>query len=120
MKSVGRALIWIPLALLLGHCGSEFLAVDRCLDSGGVFDYTVGKCRSDVEHLPNSPYIVRHWSLVLGVIGMVIAGRIVLAREQPNESRCAFWQGALSWVKRSALTTGRQSMSTGEKPHSKN
>jgi len=87
MKLVGRALIWIPLALLLGHCGSEFLAVDRCLDSGGVFDYTAGKCRSDVEHLPYRPdlYVVRYWWLVLGVIGMVSVGRVVLARQRLHE-----------------------------------
>jgi hypothetical protein len=86
MKWVGRALVWIPVVLLLGHCGSEFLAIDRCLDSGGVFDYTAGRCRSDVEHLPISPlhYIVRYWWLVLGVGIMVIAGRVALARERPK------------------------------------
>src|SRR5438093_8508447 len=30
----------------------EFLAVDRCLDAGLVYDYQAGVCRSDVSHLP--------------------------------------------------------------------
>src|SRR5207302_2233296 len=49
-----------PTCTTTRHCGSDFLAVDRCLDSGGVLDYAAGRRRSDVEHLPYSLYIVRY------------------------------------------------------------
>src|SRR5688572_20508184 len=33
----------------------EFLAVDGCLDAGGVYDYSRHTCRTDVQTLPSEP-----------------------------------------------------------------
>jgi hypothetical protein len=44
----------IALAVLLPGV-RDFLAVDSCLDAGGVYDYAQGRCRYDVVRLPVPP-----------------------------------------------------------------
>ena len=55
-------------ALVLGDYGREFIAVDRCLDAGRVYDYREGRCRDDVTHLPYVPYVARHSALLAGAL----------------------------------------------------
>jgi hypothetical protein len=60
--------IWTWRALLIGVIAvgvatilpavQQFLAVDRCLDAGGAYDYIARICRTDVEALPASSI---HW-----------------------------------------------------------
>ena len=59
----------------------EFLAIDRCLDQGGVFDYELSKCRYDVDRLPTITFTERHPLMeavaVIGfALGLVFAMRI--------------------------------------------
>jgi hypothetical protein len=82
MKLVAKALIVLPLVVLLWCYAAEFIAVDSCLDAGNVYDYAQSLCRSDVEHLQSAPFSAR-----LGWI-FVISGVLVIAG--------AFW----SWLLR--------------------
>ncbi len=76
---------------------AEFLAVDSCLDRGGVFDYASMTCVDDpnagVTTLPYIPYTSRKWIMLLTVsavfcfsalvlLASVVVGR--LARGQAN------------------------------------
>jgi hypothetical protein len=36
---------------VLADLAQEFIAVDRCLDAGDVYDHREGSCRDDVTHL---------------------------------------------------------------------
>jgi hypothetical protein len=74
--TLGKALILLPLAFLLWHYGSEFLAVDACLDAGQVYDYVQGVCRSDVQRLPYVPYNQRFGWLLAVVAASMLAGII--------------------------------------------
>jgi hypothetical protein len=65
---IGQAIAW-PFTM-------EFLAVDRCLDAGGSFDYDTGRCDFGAVH-PGVALWQRHGgSLVLagafGVLGCVL------------------------------------------------
>jgi hypothetical protein len=53
--------------LLFGDYGRDFIAVDRCLDVGKVYDYREGRCRDDVTHLPYVPYAERRPALLAAV-----------------------------------------------------
>ena len=44
------------LSLLALYCG-RFIAMDSCLDSGGVFDYKSYVCRNDVHSLPGGSLV---------------------------------------------------------------
>lgn len=44
-------LIALVSAAILGPAVREFLAIDSCLDSGGVYDYVRHSCRYDVTRL---------------------------------------------------------------------
>jgi hypothetical protein len=46
-----------PILSLLGLYAIRFLALDSCLDSGGVFDYIALSCRTDVQSLPVGPLV---------------------------------------------------------------
>jgi len=69
-------------ALVVADFGREFIAVDRCLDAGHVYDYREGQCRDDVTHLPRVPYAARRPALLAGASVLVILGLglIVLGR----------------------------------------
>lgn len=80
---------WTPVAFIYT---SEWLAVDRCLDSGGSFDYDTMRCDYAANH-PYVPFAQRHLGLVavmaylrmtsaialLSVVA-VIVGRLVANR----------------------------------------
>ena len=82
VATVAIGLAVLPAAFLAAQVGAEFLAVDRCLDAGGVYDYRQGVCRGDVEHLPTAPFLERHGRLIASVVGMSLtgAGLLVVAR----------------------------------------
>jgi len=61
-------------ALVIADYGREFIAVDRCLDSGHVYDFHKGRCRDDVPHRPYVPYAARRSTLLAGAGVLVILG----------------------------------------------
>ena len=63
----------------------EFVAVDRCLDRGGVFDFSTGRCALGVTHLPYIPFTSRHLSLILvsATVGLVGVAVLVRSRVRP-------------------------------------
>lgn len=83
MKALAKALIALSPVLLLGQCTLEFLAIDHCLDTGNVYDFEQGICRSDVLHMPYVPYLERSWpwlvsasvGFILGVVLLLVVGR---------------------------------------------
>ena len=54
LRMIILAVTVIALAVLLPGI-RDLLAVDRCLDVGGVYDYAQARCRYDVERLPVPP-----------------------------------------------------------------
>jgi len=50
---ISLAFFLLPLGYLAKDAGSEFLAVDSCLDSGGSYDYNKNEC----DKMTNHPYI---------------------------------------------------------------
>ena len=85
-RVVVRLLIAAPLAVLLVHYGTEFLSVDSCLDSGGVYNYTHGRCRTDVQTLPYVPYLARHcvFSTIVAVVSLGGVILFVSTRRKPT------------------------------------
>ena len=79
MKMLAKALIALPLILLMGRCTFEYFVVDACLDAGNVYDYAQGFCRSDVERMPQVPYIERSWLWLLAAVASIIVGIALLA-----------------------------------------
>jgi len=72
-------LVIVACALLpmVGILGREFIAVDRCLDRGGAYDYEAATCDYDVERdLRYVPVAERHRTalLVTGAAAAVGAG----------------------------------------------
>jgi hypothetical protein len=63
-----RRIVWflplVPLAILAIHYVRQFISVDRCLDRGGVFDYSEAACRFDVTMLPYVTYATQYRFLV--------------------------------------------------------
>ena len=78
MHRLARALVILPPLFLLGHCTTDFFAIDRCLDAGQVYDYVQGVCRADVEHLPHIPYVERVKWLIVVVVGCMLSGILML------------------------------------------
>jgi hypothetical protein len=78
MKNLGIGLILAPILAIGLHWSHEFLAVDRCLDSGGVYDYNKGECRHDIEHLPNIGYHKQHKGLLFAAAAVMSAGAAAL------------------------------------------
>ena len=75
--------------VLLLDYGREWIAVDHCLDAGGVYDYDAGHCRDDVIHLPHVPYAVRKKALLAGTGGLALCGAGLVAlgsRKRPGTS----------------------------------
>lgn len=73
-----RLLAVVPLAVLFVHYGAEVVAVDGCLDSGGVYDYARAECRMDVEALPYVPYLARYRVLSTGLVATSLASSAIL------------------------------------------
>ena len=73
-RNFGLLLLACSGALVLGDYGREFVAVDRCLDAGRVYDYREGRCRDDVTHLPYVSYTVRRSAVIVGAGALAICG----------------------------------------------
>ena len=73
-RNTGLLLLAGAGALVLMDYGREFIAVDRCLDAGHVYDYRAGRCRDDVTHRPYVPYAARRPALLTGAGVLVILG----------------------------------------------
>ena len=70
-------IIGVPL-LLAVHFMREFLLVDRCLDSGGSFDYVRMVCDREESH-PYIPYVERYAkSMMAGLIAILIAATCLI------------------------------------------
>jgi hypothetical protein len=74
---------WLAMSILTvlavgAHWCREFWAVDKCLDSGYVYDYGRGVCVQNGPVPTPIPYATRH-SLLLSVGGIVALGGIVVA-----------------------------------------
>jgi uncharacterized membrane protein YhaH (DUF805 family) len=69
-------LLLLALPLLLGwDLMREFIAEDRCLDSGGVYDDRQDRCLRDRVHLPRVSYWQRRLEhIVLGGFSMLLGG----------------------------------------------
>lgn len=73
--------------VLLVDYGREWIAVDRCLDTGGVYDYDDDRCRDDIIHLRHVPYAVRKKALLAGSGGLALCGAGLVAlgwRKRPG------------------------------------
>jgi hypothetical protein len=83
-RVVAKLLIAAPLAVLLVHYGTELLAVDTCLDSGGVYDYAQAYCRTDAQTLPYTPYVARHGAFLTSLVVITLGGvaMLVLTRRK--------------------------------------
>ena len=73
-RNTGLLLLAGAGALVLMDYGREFIAVDRCLDAGHVYDYRAGRCRDDVTHLPYVSYTVRRPAVIVGAGALAICG----------------------------------------------
>jgi hypothetical protein len=78
-RLIGAALIAVGIGVAVRPTISEFLAVDRCLDEGGSYDYAQGRCDREANH----PYV--RWSErsngrapTLEGLAFVLGGALVL------------------------------------------
>ena len=81
-RNLGLILLAAAGTLVLVDYGREFIAVDRCLDSGRVYDYRESLCRDDVSQLPYLPYAARRPALlaVAGALAVFAVGLIASGR----------------------------------------
>jgi hypothetical protein len=88
---MSTALSGVGVLMLIGACtvvladyGRELIAVDRCLDDGGVYNYDAGRCRDDIIHLPHVPYTVRRKMFLAsaGTLALCGAGLVLLGRRR--------------------------------------
>jgi len=84
-RNLGLLVLAAAGALVIADYGRELIAVDRCLDSGRVYDYREGRCRDDVIHLPYVPYAARLPALLAGAGALVILGLGLIVRGQRNK-----------------------------------
>jgi len=73
-RKVGFLLLVVCGALVLVDYGRDFIAVDRCLDASGVYDFREGRCRGDVNHLPYVACAARRPNLLAGPGALTIVG----------------------------------------------
>ena len=73
-RNFGLLLLVGSGALVLADYGRDFIAVDRCLDAGRVYDDCEGRCRDDVTHLPYVSYATRRRALLAGAGALAVLG----------------------------------------------
>ena len=73
LRIVGWLVVVLAVALLVLEART-FVAVDRCLDSGGSFDHELFRC----DHIRNHPGRALGGLPVLGVVALLIGGGLVL------------------------------------------
>lgn len=77
-----RILKWTPLLpvlFLVVHWFRWNLAIDSCLDTGGVFDYHSARCRTDVDSLPYRKYWQVHWLVVVSAMASAVLLGVAVA-----------------------------------------
>ena len=83
-------LLTVAVAILCGQIG-ENLAVDQCLDNGGAWEYSMGRCdanRSPPFPAPREgPPAVRAWSQWAAVVGVAALLTIFWWRDRGQVSR---------------------------------
>ena len=83
-------LLTVALAILCGRVG-ENLAVDKCLDNSGAWNYSMGRCEADGSPpFPaprEGPPAVRAWSQWAAVIGVAGLLTIFWLRDRRQGSR---------------------------------
>jgi len=84
-RNLGLLLLAGSGALVLADYGREFIAVDRCLDAGRVYDYREGRCRDDISHLNYPSYAGRRPALLLGVGVLAILGLGLVVLDRRNK-----------------------------------
>ena len=84
-RNLGLLVLAAAGALVIADYGRELIAIDRCLDSGRVYDYREGRCRDDVIHLPYEPYAARLPALLAGAGALVILGLGLIVLGQRNK-----------------------------------
>jgi hypothetical protein len=84
LRNLGLLTLVVAVASVLGDYGRDWIAADRCLDAGRVYDYREGRCRDDVIHLPYVPYGARRTALLAGAGALAVLGvaLIVLGRRK--------------------------------------
>ena len=79
-RLAGLLLLAAPASLLALDYAMEFVAIDRCLDGGGVYDYVQECCRHDQVHLPSVAYWQRRGPLVaLGGVATALGVWLLLS-----------------------------------------
>jgi len=84
-RNFGLLLLVGSGALVLADYGRDFIAVDRCLDAGRVYDYREGRCRDDVTHLYYVSYAARRPALLTGAGALAIFGVGLMAHGRRNK-----------------------------------
>ncbi len=74
MRTIGITIIVIAVAVLLLLSIQEYFAIGACLDSGKVYEYGTGECRSDIAQAPYIPYFKRFSWLTTSALLAVLAG----------------------------------------------
>lgn len=80
MRALGTVLILIGIALpapTAATYASDFIAVDRCLDGGGSYDYTRGACDQERSH-PYISFASRYPRLVSTFRPLLLVGSALL------------------------------------------
>jgi len=72
------------LAIVVAYV-ARFLAVDSCLDSGGVYDYASHLCRTDAKSLPRGP-LLPHWVVALSIALSTAAFALAAVPRKPSRS----------------------------------
>jgi len=81
-RHLGLLLLTDAGALVLAGYGRKWVALDRCLDAGLVYDYREERCRTDVIHLTHAASARRQPALLAeaGVLVVFGVGLIALGR----------------------------------------
>lgn len=85
MRKLGVILVITTVVAVLWNYGRELIAADRCLDGSRVYDYQENRCRSDVVHLPFTPYAERRSDRLVaaGALAALGLGLILFGRRDP-------------------------------------
>lgn len=90
MNARGAVIAVAGLVLFLAVAipyASESIQVDRCLDSGGSYDYSKSVCDFSVQH-PFVPYMQRHpRTLPLAALGLAVAAAGIFIASRSRQSR---------------------------------
>ncbi len=74
MRSIGITIIVISAAALMLHALQDSLAIDACLESGRVYDYSTDECRADVSQVRYIPYVKRFSLINTGALLAMLLG----------------------------------------------